>query len=40
MDGNYPFVDLIIFEAVLNMLFKYKVINSRRTTNLRMSMLL
>jgi hypothetical protein len=40
MDGNYPFLDLVTFEAVVNVLFKYNVMNSRRTTNLRMSTLL
>jgi hypothetical protein len=30
MDGIYPFLDFIIFGAVLIVLFKYNILNSRR----------
>lgn len=40
MDGIYSFLDFIMFEAGLNVFLKYNIINSRRTTNVRMNMLL
>jgi len=40
MDGIYTFLDFIMFETGLNVFLKYNKINSRRTTNVRMNMLL
>ena len=37
MDGIYPYLDVIMFEAVLNVPFKYNIIHSRHTNTVGMN---